>query len=400
MPRQNPFQQLRGVSEAAEAEFEAACAELIRIHYPDAKRVRVHRGDGGVDTANGTWGEAGALDVFQVKYFPDVLGNSQRQQIRESYLTAANNQNFKMRSWKLCLPTILRQEDHEWFDTWSGDQETHIELWDGDKLEALLRQPSAGATRERLKALGVVGLLASAPDLRPVLLARRCDPLKGTGFFLQIDLFNHGDAAADNVRGTLSHTRETQHRAHSPLSPWQHENQELNPWVVSLPRAMTPGEHLPVMQIPFGAQAPMLGRVELKIGSRTTPTRTWYAEAKETDITGNVQIEFTPDTPPWPKEEPKAKSDEPQFDVAQQLLESILANPDPETQGLSVLLRQPPGHIGRTLYYPNTGPGGPAPAIDSEDLRQAVLELVSLGWLNLRGSDGAREVYALVKQRP
>ncbi len=257
MPRLNPFQQLRAVSEGAEAEFEVVCAKLIRIQYPDARRVRVHRGDGGVDTGNGTWGDTGALDVFQVKYFPDSLGNSQRQQIRESYNTALNNENFRLRKWTLCLPALLSQNDHLWFDTWAAEQDVHIDLWDGDKFDTLLNLPSAGPVRDRLKTLGVLGVPTASPNLRPILHARLCDPKQGTGFFLQVELLNDGDAAADNLRLKISHTRETQHRADAPIQPWHQENDELNPWVISLPRAMNPGEHLPVLNIPFGVQAPL-----------------------------------------------------------------------------------------------------------------------------------------------
>jgi len=402
MARQNPFQQLRSVCEAPEAEFELACAELIRTQFSDARRVRVHRGDGGVDTAHGTWGSSGALDVFQVKYFPDVLGSPQRQQVRESYVTATNNSNFRLRSWTLCLPTTLRQEDHEWFDSWKSEQDTHIDLWDGDKLEALLRLAGAGHTRERFKTLGVVGLPSSAPDLRPVLHARQCDPATGTGFYLQIELTNLGDAAADNVRATVTHTRETQHVANTPFRPWRHDNQEYNPWELVLTRTMNPGEHLPVMRIPFGGQAPRKGRIEFKIGSRTTVLRKWYVEASETDITNNAKIEFTPDAVPWKVNDTPARTDEPQFAAAKMLLDGIFANENSETQGLTVILVSVPGQIGTTNYYLSTANGakqGEVAQMDTDELEQAISELMSLGWIKFRGADRARQVYTLLKRR-
>ena len=162
---------------------------------------------------------------------------------------------------------------------------------------------------------------------------------------------------------------------------------------------MNPGEHLPVIRISFGVQAPLHGRIEFQIGSRTTSMRTWYAEAKESDITGNAKIEFVPDNPPWPKETPKPRNDEPQFEPAKELLESMLENPDPDTQGLSVITKRVPGDFGITRFYPTSGPGGNAPGWDTDDLNQAVSELVSLGWLKFRGSDGGRKVYSLIKKR-
>ncbi len=96
-----------------------------------------------------------------------------------------------------------------------------------------------------------------------------------------------------------------------------------------------PGERGAVLSIPFGSGVPRQGRVEVKLGSKTTSERTWYAEASEADIVANKEIQFTPDTPPWPAGQLKLVSDEPQFEVAKQMLESILTHPDPETRGLS-----------------------------------------------------------------
>jgi len=324
MPRQNPFQQLRFVSEGPEAEFEAICADLVRTQYPDSKRVRVHRGDGGVDTAHGEWGAQGALDVFQVKYFPGVLGNSQKQQIREAYATASNNPNFRLRNWILCLPTSLRQEDHAWFADWKADQDANIELWDGDKLEHLLRLPGAGRSRDRLKALGAVGTPAATVDLKPLMQVRRSDPSSGTGFQLQVSLLNAGDMAADNVRLIVRHTRETHHRANAPFPPWEHENQAHNPWELSLQRTLNPGETIPVIFVPFGVTAPLNGRIVIEITSRTTGLKKWYAEALEQDILGNARVSFVPDTQPWADDTAQASSQEPTFEPAKFILNQIL----------------------------------------------------------------------------
>jgi hypothetical protein len=401
MARQNPFQQLRAVSEGPEAEFEAVCADLIRTQYPEAKRVRVHRGDGGVDAAHGDWGTEGALDVFQVKYLPDVLGDSQKQQIRESYNTAHANPHFKLRKWILCIPTILRQEDHAWFDTWKNEQDTHIELWDGDKLETLLRLPAASASRERLKTLGVAGLPSPASELLPSMHARQLDKTKGTSFVLQIDLTNSGDQAAENLRVVVEHTRETHHVAFAPFVPWKHENVIYNPRELSLPRSLNPGESITVLVIPFGMDAPLQARIRIAITSLTTRRREWFAQVSETDIVQNSSIRLVPDTRPWPVEEAKKPNDEPQSEVARQLLDKMHEHPDPESRGLTEILTQVPGQIGVTMFHPSILIYGKhqVAGFESDTFEQAVAELISLGWLKDKGVGLSRHQYTLVKTR-
>jgi hypothetical protein len=396
MARQNPFQQLRFLCEGPEGEFEALCANLIRTQYPDTKRVRVHKGDGGVDAAHGEWGTHGTLDVFQVKYFPDVLGDSQRQKIRESYETAHTNQNFRLRKWTLCLPALLRQEDHHWFDTWKDKQDTHIELWDGDKLEQLLGLPAASRSRERLITLRAVGTPSAAPVLEPKLRAQIFDKSQGTGFQLRIDLTNSGDQAADNVRLIVSHTRETHHRANGPFPPWKHENQEYGPWILSLQRSLNSGETIPVIYIPFGITAPLHGRIGIEITSRTTGLNKWYAEATAQDITNSSHVQFIADAPPWPKDAPKQTNTEPQFGPAKAILDKIHENQDSDTRGLTEILIAIPGQIGATGYHPTTAIYGQH---QLAYLDKPVAELVALGWLKEKGVGMNRRQYTLVKER-
>ncbi|MEQ7992703.1 hypothetical protein [Xanthomonas hortorum] len=111
---------LHGNEEGARAAFERACEMVIRAKYPQetVRGIRVHKGDGGIDVYVGKLGVS-PIDVYQCKYFTDSVGDSQKQQIRKSYTTAANSPHFKVNKWYLCLPIDLSVEETVWFSGWS-----------------------------------------------------------------------------------------------------------------------------------------------------------------------------------------------------------------------------------------------------------------------------------------
>jgi hypothetical protein len=86
----NPFEQLRllnSVSDPGKA-FEDVIAILLRDHGKTDGQVKIHVGDGGIDSYQGTFGKDGELVVYQMKYFPDSWKSSQKQDIREAFRTA------------------------------------------------------------------------------------------------------------------------------------------------------------------------------------------------------------------------------------------------------------------------------------------------------------------------
>jgi hypothetical protein len=401
--RQNPFQQLRFVCDGAESVFETICVELIRTEHANSKRVRVHKGDGGVDAAHGDWGTEGALNVFQIKYFPESLGESQRRQIRDSYRTARENPNFKLKSWILCLPTTLRQEDHTWFDNWKNDQDTHIDLWEGDKLESLLKLPAAADCRAKLTNLGAVGGPPPHAVLTPKLNIR-CDAPQLRKCTLCILLANSGDEAAENTRVMIDHTRETHHVFNEAPRDWNHDNSPtLIPRTLSLKQTLNPGDSVNVLSVPLGLSAPPRARVSIRITSRTTQPRNWFAEVTEPDIIHDKLIAFVPDVCPWRLEPADKKTDdEPQSEFAKLLLEKMHANQDPNTRGLTTILVQVPGQIGKTMCYPTTLINGRHEQIvvDTHEYDQAIKELLGTGWLTDLGIGLSRHQYTLAKTRP
>lgn len=115
--------------------FENICTRIFQNEYDNkAKSVRVSQGDGGIDILIGDLPNTEA--VYQCKYFPDELGDSQRSQIRQSYNTVCNK--YKVKRWMLCLPLVLTQDELLWWSKWKNSKEENnditIELCDGSYL--------------------------------------------------------------------------------------------------------------------------------------------------------------------------------------------------------------------------------------------------------------------------
>lgn len=126
----------------ARDKFEDLAVHLIRSERPDAERVRIVRGDGGIDAHDGSLADPAGVDVFQVKFFPTGIGDSQKNQIRDSFNTARDSKKFKAKSWTLCVPVDLSIGEKEWFDGWKQKQAASgikiFRPWDATKLEGLL----------------------------------------------------------------------------------------------------------------------------------------------------------------------------------------------------------------------------------------------------------------------
>jgi hypothetical protein len=93
----------------AREKFEDMTAQLIHVERPNSQRVRVVKGDGGLDSFDGSLSDPNGIDVFQVKYFPNGIEKSQKNQIRESFAAARNSKKFKVKGWTLCLPIETRR---------------------------------------------------------------------------------------------------------------------------------------------------------------------------------------------------------------------------------------------------------------------------------------------------
>jgi hypothetical protein len=135
------LQVLYGVAGARE-KFERLIAKLLKAEHPQAVTIRVKQGDDGIDVYIGRFSDPAGIDVFQCKYFPQGVGESQRKQIRQSFTRVLNSKKFKARTWTLCLPLDLASDEQAWFDRWKAKQASMgiaIENpWTALKLEGLL----------------------------------------------------------------------------------------------------------------------------------------------------------------------------------------------------------------------------------------------------------------------
>ena len=87
------FISLYGNIEGARAAFEDACETLFRkkYHTKHVSKVKVKKGDSGIDIFVGELGIE-PITVLQCKFFLDTIGDSQKQQIRESFNTAISSE--------------------------------------------------------------------------------------------------------------------------------------------------------------------------------------------------------------------------------------------------------------------------------------------------------------------
>lgn len=153
MVRLLDLQLIYGVAGARE-QFERLCLQLIQSVFPTAKGVRPDPGDGGIDIFIGDWDAPEGIHVFQVKYFPNGIKESQKQQIRASFRQCLTTTTVSIRQWTLCLPLELSQEETAWFSRWKQEVATatlpaeHITWWGESDLMRLLLQPSNEKIKE------------------------------------------------------------------------------------------------------------------------------------------------------------------------------------------------------------------------------------------------------------
>jgi len=153
MVRLLDLQLIYGVAGARE-QFEKLCAQLICSQYPNARTVRNEGGDGGVDVFVGENTDLAGITVFQIKYFPNGLKNSQKQQVRESFRQCYKNDRFRTKEWILCVPLDLSQDEITWFAQWSANEASallppaRMDWWGEIKLGHLLLQPANAGIKE------------------------------------------------------------------------------------------------------------------------------------------------------------------------------------------------------------------------------------------------------------
>lgn len=389
----NAFEQLRLVHVAPHQAFEEACASIIRATTVDASRVRVFKGDGGVDVFAGNWGEEGELDVYQMKYFPDPWGPSQKKQIRDSYRTAANNSRFVLKNWTLCVPTRLTQDDWRWAHPWA-QRHGNVKVWDADNLTDLLHRPECGSVRHQMADWGVRGLPEAGVQLIPEIYVHKLDdpPL---GFVLAVRLKNNGGKSAHHIRATVSHSE-------TGCVAWRHDEHwwtdtgsgVLNPRHLSAKLPVNPGETIPVLSIPYRSDAALPAWVTLRLTAQDYPASQTKAAVSAAQIVPGQRIALIDGE----ASVPPSDSGKPTSPSGQKLLEVILAHVVADERGLTLLPNSDvPGYMS---YVANTAQPGALMAMAPQEFKDGVEELISLGWLLEPVQSGSRVKYPINPKLP
>jgi hypothetical protein len=137
------LQIIYGLAGAREA-FENLAFDLIKSEEPRAQKVRVSRGDGGIDAHVNDLGDPGGVHVYQCKFFPRGLEDAQKAQIRDSFKSCKESTTYRLKRWTLCLPVDLSVPERQWFETWRTNQQSSgmqiDDPWGASALENLLRQ--------------------------------------------------------------------------------------------------------------------------------------------------------------------------------------------------------------------------------------------------------------------
>ncbi|MGG1791755.1 restriction endonuclease [Bacillus mycoides] len=129
--------------EGARTKFEEVCYSVYKMEYPKetVKRVRVTKGDGGVDVYVSHTN--GGYTIVQCKFFRYEVGKSQKQQIRDSFRSAIKNHGDEITKWIICVPLQLSDKEHQWWLKWKKEREVEynieMQLDDSDDLMNLIK---------------------------------------------------------------------------------------------------------------------------------------------------------------------------------------------------------------------------------------------------------------------
>jgi uncharacterized protein (UPF0335 family) len=134
------FEQLigEGGKEGARTKFQRLIAQLVGLRHQGMKMLDAKSGDWGLDVIVGEIDDV--ISVWQAKFFIDGVGESQKDQIRESFkqvMKKAKEEGFTVDVWTLCIPIDLHPDALKWWSGWKKRQEkqhgVRIELWDRTK---------------------------------------------------------------------------------------------------------------------------------------------------------------------------------------------------------------------------------------------------------------------------
>ncbi|TWJ24226.1 serine/threonine protein kinase [Micromonospora endolithica] len=141
-----------GNSAGARDDFEQMLAMLVRATHPGARLIAANPGDWAIDVLVGDL--AGAVVIWQAKYFMPLVTESHQAQIRESFtsaLKAAKEHGHHVRQWVLCVPSSMDAPTDKWWTGWKQRKQretgVRIELWNEVELRRRLISPDSADVR-------------------------------------------------------------------------------------------------------------------------------------------------------------------------------------------------------------------------------------------------------------
>lgn len=203
------YKKLNTNIEGARASFEKDCASLFNAVYPDnnVKTVKVSTGDGGIDVFIGEIGLE-PVTIVQCKCFIDEFGDSQKQQIRNSFKTAITSRDYAIEKWILCIPLELTKDQHLWWSKWKKDMQTKyalkddaIELKDGNDLIDLFKKHNLyNQVFKNIDSLAIERIESKVEDLKKE---------KEINFEIAIQEINHANFYLENLVDTFGENENT-----------------------------------------------------------------------------------------------------------------------------------------------------------------------------------------------
>jgi len=312
----------------------------------------VYRGDGGVDVFNGTYGADGGVDVYQIKYFPGQWEETQKQQIRDSYETARENPDFKLKTWFLCVPTRLTKTNIRWFDEWRNGKE--IELIDGDDLTDRLNQEECKQARQQLREWGVGGIQPTGARFSANAVVRRCEPARGLLFGVVIQIINEGDRTAKGIRVSIEHSEIGCVAGGHNGDHWEQRGSDrtVNPRRLSCRTDLHRQEPSAIMLINICERTEFPFSIKLKIWSEdANPVEMGCVITKEDFEKTTSRPQFIPLVLGGPSmaaatgtNPTRPKIEQPITQAAKEILGAILKNPNVKERGLTEILAGAPGN--------------------------------------------------------
>lgn len=142
------FKSINGGIAGAREAFEDACETLFRKEYEGkhVSQVSVNQGDGGIDIFVGEFGEK-EITVIQCKFFLESFQDSQKNQIRDSFKTAVEAKNYKLKEWILCIPRVIDIDENSWWFKWKhkkikelNKEEDFIKIINGNEIIDLMKE--------------------------------------------------------------------------------------------------------------------------------------------------------------------------------------------------------------------------------------------------------------------